>query len=82
LDTLLVGVEVRRGTNAMHHFRVTVSYDGGSTQLTDSLPMGSDEFYFDKTIITRDQPGTERWHFDVVENDGDVIRRALTFTVI
>ncbi len=82
MDTLLVGVEIKRGTNAMNHFKVTVSYDGGSAQVTDSLPMGTDEFYFDKTIITRDQPGTERWHFDVVENDGDVIRRALTFTVI
>ncbi len=81
-DTLLVGVLIGRGTDAMHHFKVTVSYDGGPHLTTDSMPMGTDQFEFDKTIITRDEPGVELWRFNVVENDGDVIRRSLTFTVV
>ena len=81
-DEVLIGVLIERGTDAMHHFKVTVSYDGGTPQVTDSLPMGIDSFEFDKLVITRQQAGTERWSFNVVENDGDVIRRALTFTVL
>jgi hypothetical protein len=80
-DTVRIGVLVDRGTAAMHHFKVTVSYDGASPQVTDSLPMGTDSFEFEKVVITRMQSGTERWSFNVVENDGDVIRRALTLTV-
>lgn len=81
-DTLLVGVLIERGTGAMNHFKVTVSYDDGPHLTTDSVPVGSDQFEFDKVIVTREEPGTELWRFNVVENDGDVIRRSLTFTVV
>lgn len=81
-DTVLVGVVIDRGTDALNHFKVTVSYDGGPHQTTDSVPVGTDNFEFDKVIITREQPGTELWRFNVVENDGDVIRRSITLTVV
>ncbi|MCW5899989.1 MAG: hypothetical protein KIT10_12040 [Flavobacteriales bacterium] len=80
-DTLLVGVVIKRGTDAMNHFKVARRYDNGPEEVTDSLSMGTDVFEFDKTIVIRDVPGTELWRFNVVENDGDVIRRSLTFTV-
>jgi hypothetical protein len=80
-DTLVVGVVIARGTDGMHHFEVTSTYDNGPTVVVDSLPIGADNFEFDKTIITRDVPGTEKWSFIVVENDGDLIRRSLTFVV-
>lgn len=80
-DTLLVGVVINKGDDPMHTFKVQVSYDGHSAATTtDSLPIGSSTFEFDKTIITRDVAGTEKWSFVVVENDGDQIKRALTFT--
>jgi hypothetical protein len=80
-DTLLVGVVINKGDDPLHTFKVQVSYDGHSAATTtDSLPMGADAFEFDKTIITRDVAGTEKWTFVVVENDGDQIKRALTFT--
>lgn len=81
-DTLLVGVVIQRGTHALNHFKVTRRYDNGAEVVTDSLPIGADNFEFDKVIITRAQAGTELWRFNVVENDGDVIRRSLTFTVV
>ncbi len=81
-DTLRVGVSIDRGTQALHHFKVSVSYDGAAAAVTDSLPVGTDEFEFTKTIITRPQPGVEKWNFSVIENDGDVIFRSLTFTVV
>ena len=80
-DTLVVGVVIARGTEGMHHFEVTSTYDNGPTVVVDSLPIGADNFEFDKTIITREVPGTEKWSFVVVENDGDLIRRSLTFVV-
>jgi hypothetical protein len=80
-DTMIVGVVIRRGDDQMHHFKVTVAYDAGPTVDVDSIPMGSDNFEFDKVIITRDMAGSERWSFVVVENDGDILRRSLTFAV-
>jgi hypothetical protein len=81
-DTLTVGVVIGRGSQALNHFKVTRRYENGEEVTTDSLPIGADNFEFDKVIITRAQAGTELWRFNVVENDGDVIRRSLTFTVV
>jgi hypothetical protein len=81
-DTLTVGVVIGKGSQALNHFKITRSYDNGEAVTTDSLPIGTDNFEFDKVIITRAEPGTELWRFNVVENDGDVIRRSLTFTVV
>lgn len=80
-DTLHVGVVIVRGDDPMHTFQVLSAYDGGAETMVDSLEMPSGSFTFDKTIITRDVPGTEKWTFWVQEHDGDIIRRSLTFTV-
>ena len=80
-DTVRVGVTIDRGTDAMHHFKVAVSYDGNVPAVTDSLPMGIDHFEFEKVIVSRSQAGTEKWTFGITENDGDVIRRSVTLTV-
>jgi hypothetical protein len=81
MDTVRVGVIINRGTDGLHSFKVERRFDQGPVQVTDSLPLGIDSFEFDKLIITRAQPGKERWSFVVVENDGDMIRRSITFTV-
>jgi hypothetical protein len=81
-DTLRVGVVVQKGSEALDLFFVSVSYDNDAAINTDSLGIGSDQFEFEKRIIVRDQPGTELWRFNVVERDGDVVRRSLTFTVV
>lgn len=80
-DTLHVGVVIVRGDDPIHTFKVLSAYDGGADTMVDSLDMPSGSFTFDKTIITRDAPGTEKWTFWVQEHDGDVFRRSLTFTV-
>jgi hypothetical protein len=80
-DTVRVGVIIEKGTDAMHHFKVSVSYDGNVPEVTDSLPLGVEQFEFEKLMIARSQAGIEKWSFGVTENDGDVIRRTLTLTV-
>ena len=80
-DTLLVGVVVQKGDDQLHTFKVLATYDDSIPVTTDSLPMGSETFEFDKTIITRAFAGTEKWTFWVQENDNDIIKRSITFTV-
>jgi hypothetical protein len=80
-DTLLVGVVIRQGDDGLQTFKVLSTYDEEDAVVTDSLPMGAESFEFDKTVITRAIPGSEKWTFWVMENDGDVIKRSLTFTV-
>jgi hypothetical protein len=80
-DTLRVGVRINKGDDGLNTFKVLSSYDGASEVVVDSLSIGSSSFAFDKVIITRAIPGTEKWVFWVQETDGDVIRRALTFIV-
>jgi hypothetical protein len=80
-DTVRVGVVVQEGSEDLDLFIVTVSYDNGPPMTTDSLGIGSDQFEFEKRIVARDQPGMELWRFNVVERDGDLVRRSLTLTV-
>ena len=80
-DTLLVGVRINRGDDGLRTFKVLSQYDGQQENVQDSLPIGTTTFAFDKVIRIRPVPGTERWTFAVQVTDGDIIRRALTFTV-
>ncbi len=80
-DTLRVGVVIQKGDDQLRTFKVLATYDNDDAVVADSLPMGTETFEFDKTIVTRAQAGTEKWTFWVQENDGDVIKRSLTFTV-
>lgn len=80
-DTLKVGVVIRAGNEDLRTFMVRSTYDQQQPVITDSLPIGSDTFEFEKQIILRSVAGTEKWSFGVAENDGDLIWRSLTFVV-
>lgn len=80
-DTIRVGVIIQQGNENLRVFLVRSFYDQQQPQVTDSLPMGTETFEFEKQIILRGLAGTERWSFGVEENDGDRIWRQLTFVV-
>ncbi|MBK9597335.1 MAG: hypothetical protein IPO60_03150 [Flavobacteriales bacterium] len=80
-DTLHIGVSVSKGSDNLRSFFVAVAYDNGPRIRQDSVHVDSDPFTFEKTVITRDQAGTEKWWFSVDENDGDITQQALTLTV-
>jgi hypothetical protein len=80
-DTLRIGVTVSKGSDDLQLLIADVSYDGGPGIIQDSVPVTSEPFPFEKTLVTRDQAGTEKWTFSVYEYDGDITRRSLTFTV-
>ncbi|MBL7950384.1 MAG: hypothetical protein JNM62_01585 [Flavobacteriales bacterium] len=80
-DTVRVGVVIVAGDDPLRTFQVLTAYDGGPEGLADSLTIPTGSFSFEKSIVTRNLVGMERWIFWVQERDGDITRRALTFTV-
>lgn len=79
-DTLHIGINVSKGSDDIRSFFVDVAYDNGPRLRQDSVHVDSDPFTFVKTVVTRDQAGTETWWFSVREYDGDITQRALTLT--
>jgi len=80
-DTLHIGVIATKGSNTLRSLFVYVTYDNDPIVRKDSVHVDSDPFNFEKTVVTRDQAGKEKWTFSVVENNGDITNRSLTFTV-
>ena len=80
-DTLHIGVIATKGSNDLRSLFVYVAYDNAPAVRQDSVPVGSNPFNLEKTVVTRDQAGKEVWTFSVVENNGDITKRSLTFTV-
>lgn len=80
-DTLLIGAVMERGDDRLVLFKLLSRFDNNPALTADSLADPGSSFTFDKTILTRSQPGTEVWTFWLQENDGDIIRRSITLTV-
>lgn len=80
-DTLHVDVTITKGDDRIHTFKILAGFDGAAEATVDSFHVTTETFQFQKTIITRNVPGTEKWTFWIQEHDGDIYRRALTFLV-
>jgi hypothetical protein len=81
-DTVRVGITVRKGSDDLETFHVRVEYDGGSDiETIDAIPISAGDFSLEKLIVTRDQPGTEKWIFGVQETDGDTYNRSVLLVV-
>ena len=77
-DTLRISVTVTKGSNKLQSLFVYVNYDNSPAVRQDSVHVTGDPFTFEKTVVTRDQAGKEKWTFSAVENNGDITRRSLT----
>lgn len=78
-DTLRVVMIAAEGTDELTSFVLTVTYDNAQPVGTDTVPINANPFLFEKYVITRAVPGTEKWTFAVLEGDGDRTQRSLTF---
>lgn len=78
-DTLRVVMIAAEGTDELTSFVLTVTYDNAQPVGTDTVPINTNPFLFEKYVITRATPGTEKWTFAVLEGDGDRTQRSLTF---
>jgi len=81
MDTIRVRVTIQKGDDALSTYKTERTYDAQHVAIVDSLPITGDPFQFEKQIILRDVVGVEKYGFMVVERDGDIVRRSLTFVV-
>ena len=81
MDTITVRVIIQRGDDEMVTYKTERTYDAQQVAIVDSLPITDDPFEFEKQIVLRDVAGVEKYGFMVVERDGDIVRRSLTFVV-
>ncbi len=85
-STLVAGIiaEKTEDKDVLKTFDVSVSYNGGAaSSVHNELLTGSEGDYFstDYTIVTKDEPGTEKWIFTVINRDGLINSVSFTVTV-
>ncbi|MCB9193266.1 MAG: hypothetical protein H6597_01925 [Flavobacteriales bacterium] len=80
-DTLLIGVIIDRTEDPLTALNVSVAYDGGSSSTVHNEDLSGDHVEYDQQVITRDQAGSEKWIFSVIDRDGNITSRDLTLTV-
>ena len=84
-DTLTVGIIATKTEDDLKSFNVSYAYDGSATTTTfynyylQSSEINS--YSHDVQIITRNQAGSERWVFSIVDRDGNITQKSITLTV-
>lgn len=84
-SSIKVGIIADKAENNLMTYNVSVSYDGTFNTITVQnftiSPDENDHYDKDVTISVRNQAGTEKYYFTIVDVDGDIIQKSLTFTV-
>jgi hypothetical protein len=84
-SSLKVGIVADKAENNLKAYNVSVSYDGASTTITvQNFTIASDEnTHYDKDVnfTVRNQTGIEKYYFTIVDVDGNVVQKMLTFTI-
>jgi hypothetical protein len=84
-SSLTVGILATKAENNLKTYNISVSYDGASSTITIqnfTIPLDQNTLYDkDVTFTVRNQPGTEKYYFTVVDTDGNIVQKTLTFTV-
>jgi hypothetical protein len=80
-----VGIIAIKAENNFKTYNVSVSYDGAPTTITiQNFTIPSDEnTYYDKDVnfTARNQAGTEKYYFTIIDVDGNIVQKTLNFTV-
>ena len=84
-DTLKVGLVATKTEDDLKSFNVSVAYDGSvSTNTFYNYLMNDTEYTSyskDIQIVTRNQPGSEKWIFSIVDRDGNITQKEINLTV-
>lgn len=84
-DTLLVGIIATKTEDDLKSYNVSYAYDGATSTTTfyNYLMTASEynSYSHDVEIVTRNQPGTEKWVFSIVDRDGNITQKVLNLTV-
>ena len=84
-DTLKVGIVATKTEDDMKSYNVSYAYDGTTTTTTFyNYLLDASEYTgyeHDVDIVTRNQAGTERWVFTIVDRDGNITQNTINLTV-
>jgi hypothetical protein len=84
-SSITVGIVADKAENNLKAYNVSVSYDGASNTITvQNFTISSDEnTHYDKDVnfTVRNQTGTEKYYFTIVDVDGNIVQKIITFTV-
>jgi hypothetical protein len=84
-SSITVGIVADKAENNFKTYNVSVSYDGASTTITvQNFTISSDEnTHYDKDVnfTIRNQTGMEKYYFTIVDVDGNIVQKILTFKV-
>lgn len=84
-DTLQVGIIATKTEDDLKSFNVSYAYDGASTTTSFFNYLLSDTEYnsYSKNleIVMRNQAGSEKWIFSIVDRDGNITQKVLVCTV-
>jgi hypothetical protein len=84
-SSITVGIVADKAENNLKTYNVSVSNDGASTTITvQNFTISSDEnTHYDKDVnfTIRNQTGTEKYYFTIVDVDGNIVQKILTFKV-
>jgi hypothetical protein len=83
--TLLVGITATKAEDNLKTYNVSVAYDGAHTTTTiqnfsiDTAESAS--YNKDVSFKVRNQAGSEKYYFTIVDVDGNIIQKVLSFTI-
>lgn len=84
-DSVLVGISATKTEDDLRSFNISVAYDGASGTTTFyQYYLNSSEYggySKDTWIKSRNQTGSERWVFSILDKDGNITQKSLTLTV-
>ncbi len=84
-SSITVGIVANKAENNLKKYNVSVSYDRALTTITvQNFTISSDEnTHYDKDVnfIVRNQTGTEKYYFTILDVDGNIVQKMLTFTI-
>jgi len=84
-SSITVGIIVDKAENNLKTYNVSVSYDGAATTTTvENFNISADQNnHYDKDVnfTVRNQTGAEKYYFTIVDVDGNIVQKNLTFTV-
>lgn len=85
-DTILVGCIVTKTEDNLTSFNASVSFDGATTTSTFfNHYLSSNEYggySVDVTYYVRNQTGSEKLTFTIVDRDGNITKKTITLTII
>ena len=83
--TVSVGITATKTEDNLHSYNVSYAYDGATTTTTfyNYYLAAAEYTSYTKDIqfVTRNQTGTEKWTFSIVDRDGNITQKSITLTV-